>query len=118
MTDTASAPAKNSGVVISSHIAGTTAVIDMIEVPAHELRKGRGRAAYEAWERALPPQITHVEVFAADTGSGPSDGFWDALGFSYHFEGPDLTYEEQKIMCRGVNGHPTPKAHILESLDT
>jgi hypothetical protein len=96
-------------VEIDWHLSGSSAWIDNFTVPSGKRRQGLGRAAYERWEAALPPQVKAVRLYAADTGSGRSNDFWDALGFEYDVTGDDLSLEDDAAwyMHKGVNGHPT-----------
>ena len=96
---------------IEGHRGGAAAWVDMVFVPDGRRGRGEGRRLYEEWEAGLPGDVEMVLVFAADTeGEGNSDGFWEALGFSYRFEGDedDLSYDAAHTMVKGVNGHPTP----------
>lgn len=90
----------------------------MIWVPPALRGAGAGRRLYEQFERDLPADVTAVVVFAADTdGSGNSDGFWEALGFSYRYTAPDaedLSYGARHTLIKGVNGHATPAAIELD----
>lgn len=100
------------GVVIDAHRSGSIIWIDWICVPADQRGRGNGRAAYSEFEKHLPADVEQVRVMAADSGSGSSQGFWDALGFAFAFDGPGasgLPYESRQTMFKGVNGHPTPK---------
>ena len=96
---------------VAAHRSGSLIWIDMLYVdPAHRGR-GAGRRLYETFEAALPADIELVQVFAADTeGEGNSDGFWQALGFVYRWDGEEdeLSYEATHTLRKGVNGHPTP----------
>lgn len=97
---------------LEGHRSGDSVWIDMIYVTPGERGKGEGRRLYKDFEAALPPDITLVRVFAADTeGEGNSDDFWLALGFAYRYEAEvtsDLSYEAAHTLIKGVNGHPTP----------
>ncbi len=102
---------------ISSHRSGGVIWIDMIWVPTEHRGRGIGRKLYRDWERDLPDDITTVMLMAADTGDGVSNGFWEAMGFAYRYDGEDLSYEAQQQMWRGVNGHPTPETVRVEEED-
>lgn len=54
---------------------------------------------------------------AADTGSGLSNGFWEAMGFNYQYDGESLDYETSQYMWKGVNGHPTPETVWVDAED-
>jgi predicted GNAT superfamily acetyltransferase len=99
--------------MIEGHLSSPeTAWVDMILIPAQERGTGQGRRTYEAWEARLPATVEVVRLFAADTGSGESDGFWEAMSFEYQYDcedESDLDYESSHMMFKGVNGHPTPK---------
>jgi hypothetical protein len=93
-----------------------TAYIEMMHVPPALRGAGHGRAHYAQWESSLPKTVKLVHLHAADTGAGPSDGFWQRMGYDYRYdygrdvdtaEGPH--YEASKEMWKGVNGHPTPE---------
>ena len=99
------------GAFIKAHKSGTSVWIDMIYVPKKQRGRGEGRKLYERWEVRLPKDIELVRVFASDTEcDGNSDGFWEAVGFSYRYEGDEdsLSYEAAHTLVRGVNGHLTP----------
>lgn len=93
-------------VQIDWHASGSLAWIDMFRVPAEHRRKGLGFAAYERWEAALPAEVTTVRLFAADTGAGRSNEFWDAVGFEYDVTDEDLDLESEAAwyMRKEVNG--------------
>lgn len=91
---------------INAHRSGDIIWIDMMGVP--DRGKGIGRRYYEQWEANLPPDIKLIRLMAADAGHGPSNGFWEAMGFDYQYAGDDLDYETSHYMWKGVNGHPTP----------
>jgi GNAT superfamily N-acetyltransferase len=82
-----------------------------------ELRgKGLGRRAYELWEAALPKRIKLIRLHAADSGSGPTDGFWEQMGFDWRYDFDDLIYstddplyEASREMQKGIHGTKTPK---------
>lgn len=102
---------------IHAHRSGDTIWIDMMEVPEGQRRKGVGANVYQQWEASLPPDIKLVRLMAADTGSGKSNGFWEAMGFDYQYDGDDLDYETSQYMWKGVNGHPTPPTVIVDGED-
>jgi ribosomal protein S18 acetylase RimI-like enzyme len=90
------------GPYIHAHMSGEHAVwIDMMSVPSNQRGKGVGRRYYEKWESELPKTVALVLLVPADTGSGsgPSNGFWEAMGYEYR---------DNECMWKGVNGHPTP----------
>lgn len=93
---------------IDSHVSGDVVWLDMIRVQPDRRGLGIGQATYRAWEASLPLNVTLVLLVAADTGSGSSAGFWEAMGFDYRYDGPDLSYEAEITMWKGVNGHTTP----------
>ena len=94
---------------IVADIGKEVALIHDFYIPQHMRGKGMGRRYYEEWEASLPETVELVKLFAADyDGSGNSDGFWDALGFSYAYTGDTMSYEAEHTMWKGVNGHPTP----------
>ena len=81
-------------------------------VPAGARGQGHGRRLYEEWEKSLPPSVTLVTLFAADSdGNGNSDIFWEAMGFDWVYAinaDQNADYESLHRMQKGVNGHPTP----------
>jgi len=98
---------------IDAHLSGNTVVIDMMWVPPEQRGKGVGRGYYEQWESELPSHVKYVKIWAADTGEGKSNQFWEQLGFEYMFApGEDDDYNEDDDhwwwMIKGVNGNPTP----------
>ncbi len=104
-------------IAIDAHRAGDVVWLDWFCLPARARGQGHGRAAYDAWESALPVDITCVRLFAADTGDGRSDGFWERLGFSYVYDtdNPDaLDDDDRYAMWKGVNGHTTPRPVWVE----
>lgn len=92
----------------------------MMLVPRDQRGKGAGRRFYNAWETRLPEAVRLVRIMAADTGTGPSDGFWKAMGFEYTYDGdPDaMDYETRQHMWKGVNGHSTPPPISVEENDS
>jgi len=104
-------PQTPSEATIEAHRAGDVMWLDWFYLPARCRGEGRGGAAYAEWEGSLPHDITRVRLFAADTGTGRTDGFWERMGFSYVYdtENPDaLADDERYTMHKGVNEHPTP----------
>lgn len=99
---------------IEAHRSGDIVWIDMMVVPKGRRGTGAGRAFYDAWVAALPQDIPLIRLMAADTGAGLSNGFWEAMGFSYVYVGDDLDYELGQQMWQGVNGHPTPPSIEVE----
>lgn len=105
---------------IDAHRSGGRVIIDMLWVPPSQRGEGVGTRYYEEWEKTIPPDVTRIEAWAADTeGEGNSDRFWESLGFEYKFEGEEdkLDYESAHWMWKGANGHPTPK-RITGSMKT
>lgn len=69
-------------VVINAHRIGSdTMYIEWFAVDKARRGKGVGRKAYDTWERKLPRAIKQIRLHAADSGEGPSTGFWESLGF-------------------------------------
>jgi hypothetical protein len=100
---------------IDGHISGDIAWVDMIFVSREDGRlAGKGRKLYREWEANLPENIEMVIIMASDTGSGPSDDFWDKMGFCFQYQGSELSYEAEHAMRKGVNGHPTPRPINVE----
>jgi GNAT superfamily N-acetyltransferase len=95
---------------IHAHLNNLDAAeIEMFFVPRSRRKKGVGTVLYLDWEKTLPKTVKRVELFAADTGEGRSDGFWESLGFVYKFAGEEdeLGYELAHWMWKGVNGYTT-----------
>ena len=113
-------------VTINAHRAGGPhgrgVYISWFEVPRHLRRQGLGTEAYEEFETELPKDVDLVYLHAADSGAGPSDGFWEMLGFDYVYgvEYPldmeDLSIEEQQYMVKGI-GRETPDPVIVTEED-
>lgn len=102
-------PNEQPRIVAQVHVQQGVAIIHDFFIPKELRGTGIGRKTYEEWEAALPPSIKLVRLFSADyEGTGNADEFWDAMGFSYAYEGDNLDYESQHAMWKGVNGHPTP----------
>lgn len=99
---------------IAAHRSGDIIWIDMMSVPVSDRGKGIGRQYYMKWEQELPQDVKIVRLMAADTGSGLSNGFWEAMGFEYQYSGDDLDYETSQYMWKGVNGNPTPATVDLD----
>ncbi len=100
------------------HTQHGSAVIHDFYVPRSLRGQGVARRFYEQWEADLPSEIECVRLFAADyEGEGNSDGFWEAMGFSYRYDGEDLSYEASHEMWKGVNGHPTPPTVNVDDED-
>lgn len=98
---------------INDHRSGDGIWIDMIFIQEGHRGKGHGTQLYKNWEKDLPKDIKYVIVFAADTGSGNSDKFWQSLGFQYKYDAENsdvLDYQSQHTLVKGVNGFPTPKS--------
>ena len=68
---------------IDAHRQGSTVWINYFEIPQGFRRKGLGRKAYMDFEAKLPSDITTIRLHASDMGDGPSDRFWDQMGFDY-----------------------------------
>lgn len=96
---------------IHAHMSADVVWIDMFFVPPEMRRLGIGRRHYEEWEAGLPKTVTLVRLMAADTGSGSSEGFWEAMGFDHVYDGDasSIGYEAAQQMQKGVNGQPTPE---------
>jgi len=106
---------------IDAHQSGDTVVIDMMHVPDAMRGTGVGRSTYETWEAALPKSVHLVRAWAADTGSGKSNGFWEAMGFDYQYvPTADSEVDDQDFwwwMWKGVNGHPTPPSIPVDTFN-
>lgn len=102
-------------VTITAHDYGKNSVyLEWISVPAQHRKQGLGSAAYLAWETNLPVKYKYVYLHAADSGSGQTDSFWEALGFQhvYNFYEEiyphEPAYEDYHYMVKGIRGTPTP----------
>jgi len=100
---------------VGAHRSGNVLWIDWFCVPDGERGKGTGRRLWEAFEARIPDDVEVVRLMASDAGDGKSDGFWEAMGFSWAYEGEDLDYETAQEMVKGVNGHPTPLPVLVDS---
>ncbi len=92
--------------IFNFHIKGEIAYLETMIV--FERRQGYGRKIYTDWENGLPGNVKYVLLDPVDGGAGPSNGFWEKMGFSYQFVDDDPEYEVPKTMIKGVNGNPTP----------
>lgn len=99
----------------------TVAEVIMLFVDEKERGKGVGTKTYEDFEKSLPKNIQRVKLFAADTGSGNSNDFWEKLGFDYVYTSDcadelksAVGYEGFYTMHKGVNGFKTPEAIFVE----
>ena len=73
-------------VTLEFHQKGNDAIeIEMFSIPRGRRRQGEGERLYREFEAALPKCIKRIDLYAADTGGGPSHGFWDAMGFDYKY---------------------------------
>lgn len=111
-------------VVINAHRTNDdTIYIEWFEVPEALRGQGLGTAAYEKFEKSLPKKIKYIRLHAADSGSGPSDPFWEAMGFGYRYDfedEPDATspdYEAFHEMVKGINGTETPEPIPVDDED-
>jgi hypothetical protein len=104
---------------ISAWIGDTVAHVYMLYVPKAMRSQGVGRRTYEEWEAKLPPSVERVELEAVDYGDGAGDAspFWDSLGFSYKYDGSNLTTEAQQAMWKGVNGHEVTTIYVDDEDD-
>lgn len=96
--------------------APDTMYLEWFALPRELRGKGLGRRAYELWEKTLPKSVKLIRLHAADTGSGPTDMFWERMGFdwSWDFGEPvysteDPNYEASHEMQKGIHGKRTPK---------
>lgn len=95
--------------------------ITMIYVCPEDRGKGIGRTLYQEFEKNLPNDVKMVKLFAADTGNGNSDDFWDKMGFEYTYTGEckedvesGVGYEGLHSMRKGVNGYTTPQSIFID----
>ena len=101
------------GVVLDAHGTGNTLTIDWYTIPKAMRGKGLGKKIYLEWEKALPKKYKFIKLFAADSGEGKSNNFWESAGFDYAY---NIILSEADLawwMQKGVNGSQTPKAKNL-----
>lgn len=69
------------------HISGDTLWIDNFEVAKGLRRHGTGSLLVRAIEKAARSNdIRRIRLWAADTGTGRSNHFWEAMGYSYDYD--------------------------------
>lgn len=90
------------------HRQGDSLWIDMFALRPEDRGKGGGRTAWQEFESSIPKDIKVIRLFAGDTGSGLSVGFWEKMGFEFVYADESGT-EYDQYMWKGVNGNPTPK---------
>jgi hypothetical protein len=95
----------------------TVIEISMFLVEVLKRGKGIGSKFYLEWEKNLPKEVELITLFAADTGDGNSDDFWEKLGFDFKYTADTQTdllnsvgYEGIHRMWKGVNNKPTPQS--------
>lgn len=81
-----------------------TVELAYFSIPEKKRGRGYGSKAYAEFEKSLPPSIQYIELFAADTGRGNTDKFWEAQGFDYKYQSDpdegDLSYEAEHTMIK------------------
>lgn len=108
---------------VDAHQSGEhTVEIEMMFVPEHIRGTGVGRKTYEEWEAALPSHIHLVTAWAANTGDGKSNMFWEAMGFDYKYVPEGDSEADDNVdfwwwMWKGVNGHPTPPSIPVDTFE-
>lgn len=80
-------------VYVESRRAGPVVYLDSFAVT--DRGRGLGCAAYEKWERALPPGVERVVLDAVDD----SVGFWQKMGFSFLYRRPSTRLQ---TTCDGL----------------
>lgn len=73
--------AEQAAIRLECHADGGLLWIDMLAIPEGKRGEGVGAKLWRHFEASLPPSITCIKLMAADTGSGPSRGFWCRMGF-------------------------------------
>jgi len=94
-----------------------TLYLEWFALPKDLRGKGLGRRAYMLWEATLPKKLKLIRLHTADSGSGPTEAFWERMGFDwrYDFDDPvystdDPLYEASREMQKGIHGKRTPKS--------
>ena len=101
---------------INAHrVSPNTVEIEMFYIPPSMRGKGFGRKYFEEWVKEIPNNIHYIIIWAADTGEGRSNHFWEALGFDYQYENEDNLGDDAWWMILGINGHPTPSPKPSEN---
>jgi GNAT superfamily N-acetyltransferase len=100
---------------INAHRASPNTVeIEILYIPLSMRGRGIGRKYFEDWVKDLPNHIHYIVLWAADTGKGRSNHFWEALGFDYQYECANELDINKWWMIKGIHGHPTPSPKPLE----
>ena len=92
-------------------------------IPEGDRRQGKGSTAYNQWEANLPSSVTLIQLFAADTGDGRSNNFWEQMGFDYLYDAFEdhhidiLGTEAAYTMQKGLNGHVVNKISCEQWMD-
>lgn len=87
-------------IYIHAHHVGNTMWIDMFYVPNNMRRSGKGSLYYKKWEDNLPNNINNIQLIATDIGEGPSNIFWESLGFEYMYDDDNLDYLSKNHMIK------------------
>jgi GNAT superfamily N-acetyltransferase len=83
------------------HISGDTLWIDNFAVAEGLRRQGSGTILVRAIENAARSNgIKCIRLWAADTGSGRSNHFWDAMGYKYDYEADEPGGESDWYMSK------------------
>jgi len=79
------------GFEFTGHQSGSRVWIDWFMVPKDERGRGQGRAFYGVVERCIRTfeGVREIRAYAADTGNGPTDEFWFAMGFEQTYPGAE-----------------------------
>jgi hypothetical protein len=92
-----------------------TMYLEWFALPRELRGKGLGRRAYKLWEKTVPKEFKLIQLHAADSGSGPTDAFWERMGFQWRFDfgepvysASDPRYEASHEMQKGIHGKRTP----------
>jgi hypothetical protein len=91
--------------ILQSHDSGSLCWIDWFVVPNSVQHQGHGRAffkAIEQWIREGEVATTEIRLMAADSGDGPSDEFWEKMGF-VHMNPDSDNYEQAHRMHKSLN---------------
>jgi len=93
---------------VAAHRRGPTSLyLEWFVIPLEDRGKGEGAKRYLEWEAGLPKWVKEIYLHAADSGSGPTDMFWDSVGYDWVYdissdESDDYSYEDQHFMVKKI----------------
>jgi GNAT superfamily N-acetyltransferase len=76
---------------------GDSVWVYTFEVPDGRHRRGLGSRAWKEFEDSLPSSVREIGLMATDYGDGPSDGFWQKMGFVRAYP-QSKDYERRQVM--------------------